>query len=581
MECRKIMKIKHNQIVPLRWCSEVIGKRKIYILGLLILQILLGGSSILYAMLLRNLIDAAVEKNVPVFKSNVVYFFVLLIFQIVISALGRYLAEQSRSSMENRFKQRLFNCLLKKDYYSVKSVHTGEWMNRLTSDTVIVANSLTQIVPNICGMTVRLIGALGAIVLLNASFAIIIFPAGLLVLLMTHRFRGVLKKLHKKIQEKDGRVRVLLQESLSSMLVIRAFGREKQIELSTDQAMREHKKARMKRNHFSNLFNTGFGAAMNGMYAVGAAFCGYGLLKGSMSYGTMTAILQLISQVQSPFANLTGYLPQYYSMLASAERLMEAEAFADDGKEAISDEEIQKFYKEDFLSLGMKNASFTYDSIEQDSKDSAQSVLENVDMEIRKGEFIAFHGPSGCGKSTVLRLLMCLYPLDSGELFIESTGGTIPLTSSYRGMFAYVPQGNQLMSGSIREIVAFGDTDKMQDEDKIWRALKIACADQFVHSLEKGLDTVLGEGGSGLSEGQMQRIAVARALFSDRPILLLDESTSALDEQTERELLENLRSMTDKTVLIVTHRMAAKDVCVRQFVFSEDGIQTAGGRKYV
>ena len=117
----------------------------------------------------------------------------------------------------------------------------------------------------------------------------------------------------------------------------------------------------------------------------------------------------------------------------------------------------------------------------------------------------------------------------------------------------------------------------MQDEDKIWSALKIACADQFVRCLEKGLDTVLGEGGAGLSEGQMQRIAVARALFSDRPILLLDESTSALDEQTERELLENLRSMTDKTVLIVTHRMAAKEVCVRQFVFSEDGINIESG----
>ncbi|MDO4515425.1 MAG: ABC transporter ATP-binding protein, partial [Lachnospiraceae bacterium] len=287
-------------------------------------------------------------------------FLLLLLFQILIQILGRFLAEQSRSSMENCLKQRLFSCLLKRDYDSVKSVQSGEWMNRLTSDTVIVANGLTQIVPSISGMLVRLIGALGAIVLMKPVFAAVMIPAGAVVLSLTHGCRGILKRLHKMMQEKDGSLRVFFQESLSSMLVIRAYGKEEQMENMAKQAMLEHKRARMKRSHFSNIFNAGFGTAMNGMYAIGVAFCGYGLLKGTMSYGTMTAILQLIGQVQSPFANLTGYLPQYYAMLASTERLMEAETFIEDKTEQLSEEQIQQFYEQEFVSLGMKNASFTY-----------------------------------------------------------------------------------------------------------------------------------------------------------------------------------------------------------------------------
>jgi len=182
---------------------------------------------------------------------------------------------------------------------------------------------------------------------------------------------------------------------------------------------------------------------------------------------------------------------------------------------------------------------------------------------------VAFTGPSGCVKSTVLKLLMCLYPLDAGMRYLISNGGKQELTSAWRGLFAYVPQGNQLMSGTIREIVAFGDPEKMLQEEKLIQALKIACADKFVAGLELGMDTLLGERGTGISEGQMQRIAVARAVFSDNPILLLDEATSSLDETTEKELLKNLKAMTDKTVIIVTHRMAVLSICDKNIDFGE------------
>lgn len=561
----------------LRWMSEVTGKKKAYILYLLILQALLGGTSVLYAILLRNLIDGAVVGNTRAFIFSSVQFIGLVIFQISIRTLGRFLSEKSRSTMENRFKSRLFSCLLRKNFASVTSFHSGEWMNRLTSDTVVVANGLTQIVPGLGGMIVKLIGALIAVLALEPIFAVILVPGGLAMLLLTHGFRKILKRLHRQVQEKDGMLRIFLQERLGNLMIVRAFGMERQSEAGAAAVMREHQSARMRRNHFSNLCNTGFGAAMNGLYAFGAVFCGYGLLRGTMSYGTMTAILQLVSQIQTPFANLSGYLPQYYSMLASADRLREAEEYPDDSdEEGLSAEEIQKFYQNRFQTLELKDVSFSYQSLKDEPAESGHeesSQLKNISLEIRKGEYVAFSGTSGCGKSTLLKLLMCLYPSDSGTLFLTDSDGTkYPLTAAWRGLFAYVPQGNQLMSGSIREIIAFGDTDRMKEDEKLWNALRIACADTFVKELEQGLETTLGERGAGLSEGQTQRIAIARAVFSDRPVLLLDESTSALDEMTEQQLLENLRAMTDRTVIIVTHRPAALTVCSKWCIFTESGV---------
>ena len=192
---------------------------------------------------------------------------------------------------------------------------------------------------------------------------------------------------------------------------------------------------------------------------------------------------------------------------------------------------------------------------------------------MKKGEYVAFTGHSGCGKSTVIKLLMSIYKPDSGECYLGTSGDRLTLTPRYHRLFAYVPQENKLMTGTVREAVAFADKSKMHDNEKITQALKIACADEFVNELENGVDTLLGERGTGLSEGQTQRIAVARAVFSDSPVLILDEATSSLDTETEKMLLNNLRSMSDKTVLIVTHRPAALEICDRVLRFTENGIE--------
>ena len=241
-------------------------------------------------------------------------------------------------------------------------------------------------------------------------------------------------------------------------------------------------------------------------------------------------------------------------------------------KNSKSRGEIKSFYNEKFRSIGIENGFFTYNRADGD-KEKMPIVLENISVEIEKGDYVAFSGHSGCGKSTLLKLLMCLYRLDSGERFICGSDGRFPLDTDWLRLFAYVPQGNQLMSGTIREIVSFADKEKSGDDERINYALKAACADEFVSELEKGLDTELGERGQGLSEGQMQRIAIARAVFSENPVLMLDEATSALDEATEKKLLANLKKMTDKTVILVTHRTAVFEICNKIVNFSEKGIE--------
>lgn len=548
-----------------KWLWKVVGRHKLNIALLLFIQATLGISSVIFALVLRYVIDNASDGSKHGFFSCFALLILIISVQIVLRAAVRRVEESSRASIENACKRRLFNCLMKKDYAAVTAVHSAEWLNRLTSDTTVCANSAVEIIPGAVGMLVKMIGALVMMIVIEPKFALILFPGGAAMILITYLFRKILKRLHKKVQESDGKLRIFLQEHLENLLIVKSFSAEKISSSECEEKMALHKAARMKKNAFSNSCNIGFAAAMNGMYLIGLGYCGWGIIQGTVTYGTLMAIMQLIAQIQTPFANITGYLPRLYAMTASAERLMEAEGYPDDCPDgALSADEIRNFYVNDFTAIGLDKAEFAY----RDGKD----ILGGADVVIKKGEFTAFTGQSGCGKSTMLKLLMCFYPLKSGERYIlDKNGVHLPLTSQWHRLFAYVPQGNHLMCGTIRNVVTFSATDC--DCGRLRRALDIACASEFIDTLDGGDEYVLGEKGSGLSEGQMQRIAIARAVYSDAPLLLLDESTSAVDEMTERRLLENIRNLTDKTVLIVTHRPAALEFCSKIITMTENGIE--------
>ncbi len=551
------------------WLYRVPGRKKGLIAALAAVQAVTGATGVLYALLLRNIVNSAVAHDGGAFRRYVLFTVLLVCCQLALHAVIRWLSELSKSTLENTFKQRLTDTLLRKEYASVSSVHSGEWLNRLTNDTVVAANGYVEILPGLAGMAVRLVSALIVLIALDRIFALVLLPGGLLLALLTYAFRKALKRLHRQMQESDGRLRIFLQERIGSLMIVKAFGAENRTALEAAEKMRAHQGARMRKNRFSNLCGAGFGAAMHGMYLFGIIYCAYGILTGTQSYGTLIAVMQLVGQIQTPFASISGFLPRWYAMTASAERLMEAEQFAEETAtlQPLSAPEISECYHRRFESLCFRDARFSYPGEE------TLSVPEGFDLEIRKGETVAFTGHSGCGKSTALKLMMALYPLDSGQRVIRFIDGAErTLTAAFRRLFAYVPQGSALMNGTIREVVSFADPAQSGDEERLRRALRIACAEEFAYALENGPDSELGERGSGLSEGQMQRLAIARAIFADSPILLLDEATSALDEDTEKRLLENLRRLTDKTVVIVTHRPAVLSICDRVLHFTENGV---------
>ena len=547
------MKNAKNKNV-LKWIGEVIGRSFGWIGILGALHIAGAVLALTFAFSLRAVIDGATLGERDVFIKQFALLVLLILAMVTINALSRYIDERAKSTLEKRFRRRGFSELLHRSYGEVNAVHSGEWINRLTSDVTVIVNAAVQLIPGLLGIAVRMIGAISALVILIPEALWIIIPAGLVITVMSFLLRKKLKSYHTAVQESDGIVRSFMQERLGNLALIKTFTHEAKTVEIADEKMDGHVRSRMRRVHFSNICNIAMNLAMRGVYVFGVGLCGYKILRGEMSYGTMMAVLSLVNQAEAPFSQISGYLPQFYSMIASAERLMEIEKIT-------SDLEISKEAEgvEDFGAVGLCGASFSYDS--------ENRVLQNFDIEIKRGEYVALVGESGCGKSTVMKLLMSLYSLDGGESYLRlKNGDTVALTPAQRRLFAYVPQGNCLMNGSIREEISFSDGDIMKNDEKLRAALVAACA-EFVYELPNGLDSPLGEQGSGLSEGQLQRLAIARALLSERPILLLDEATSALDGETERTLLANLRAMTDRTVLIITHRPAALDVCDRRVNF--------------
>lgn len=533
----------------LQYLKEVTGNKKKYFLILITVQILQGISGVCFALLLRIVIDSALAHDGKLLIRNICLFIGLICLQMLFSALLRYYNELSKSTFENSCKARLFQQILSKDYGYVTSIHSAEWMNRLTSDTVVVSTGLTEIVPGIAGMVAKMIGALSMIIVLEPRFTFIIGIGGIFMIALTSIFRKKLRAYHKVMQEKDGKVRIFLQEHLHSLMIVKVFTKEQDTYKQSLETMEEHQRARMDKTRFSNICNIGFSFMMNGAYVLGAIYSVVGIYRGTVSYGTLMAMLQLINQIQSPFANITSYIPKYYAMIASSERLLEIESTIQD--------RIENNGCMDFESISLENIDFSYEK-------SREEILNNFSFNLHKGECVGFTGPSGCGKSTVLKVLLSLYPVTRGKKTIFYNNKEDELTSKYRHLFSYVPQGNQLMSGTIRDVVTFSN---VENEEKIWNALEIACASEFVQKLPDGLDTKLKEQGSGISEGQMQRLAIARAIYSNRPILLLDEATSALDVNTEKQVLSNLKEMKDITVIIITHRLEALSICTREVQF--------------
>ncbi len=560
--------MSHKQKSALSW---IVSSSRSQFFNIIILSFVYGLNAFIGVYnteFARQLVDAAV-KGVKgggslndVIRYGLFYLGITLVQILTLIAARNYSFKVS-AKLDMSIKSKLFYHMMNKDYADISAYHSGELMNRLTNDVGVVTSSVATIIPNLVFFIVKLIGVFYVLVRINAYFALIFVAGGALIMAAGAIFKPISKRMHKDVQAKEGKVRSFMQEGLGSLLMIKTFGAQEKMRSSAYELQEVSYRAQRKRNLFSIITGTSMSAVFSLAFVWGLGWGAYMLYYGSISYGVLMQITTLISQIRTPIQGMTNIFPTYFNALASAERIIEIENLAEE-QVLHSDVKVDELYRE-MKEICFNDISFSFDR---------DIILEHTSLTIRKGEFVAISGISGIGKSTLMKLLLSVYQPKEGEIIIRTDREKYQVDKSLRKLFSYVPQGNFLLSGTLRENIAFVAPDA--DESDIMHAAQIACAEEFIRELPQGLDTVIAEHGGGLSEGQVQRIAIARAILTRAPIILLDEATSALDEATEKQLLYNLRGLKDKTCIIISHKKAAFDICDKTVTIADKKIKLHG-----
>lgn len=525
-----------------------IGKKSL--LGILLITLLSGMSAagyIVLAVASKGIIDVATGDASGSLWLWASVLLSVLVFEIADSYLSSYLRVRIHSKQEMYLKDRLLNLYIKKEYKSIYKIHSGEMVNKLSGDVETVVSGMVSILPRVVSILTKLVLGIGALFYLDAGFALLVLACGLLFSIASRLYSKKYKHLHKQMQQTNGEMHSFIQECAENVVVIKSFATDLPIRQRLAEKMRKNYKIKLKRNLVSNLAGAGMGLLFTGGYYVIFVWGALQISIGAITYGTLMGLMQIVAQIRTPLYNASGIFPQIFSMLASAERLIELENLPEENMgNPLPVAEVYAGMR----CLRGEDIHFSYDN---------EPILSGGDFCIPKGSVTVITGESGVGKTTLFRMLLGLFVPTSGTISLETETGSIPVGVDTRSLFSYVPQGNMILSGTICENISFC-RDTASDEE-IEQAAKTAMIYDFVAALPKGFDTELGERGLGLSEGQIQRIAIARALLSQAPILLLDEATSALDEKTERALLENIKAMKDKTVILITHRPMALEIC--------------------
>ncbi len=499
---------------------------------------------VVFALGTKGVINSAMGGNWQGFVNACFVLLAIIVGILLTQFLDKYLRERLTTELDRDWKRDLLHDLLHGDYAGVSAYHSGELLNRLNNDVATVDSSIVTLLPNVAAMITRLVSAFVILVTMEPWLCVAALAIGGLVVAVTSVVRRKLKNLNKRVSEENGRVSGFLQETLEKLLMVQAMDVSDEMEKRADKLMGVRFAIQQKRKNISLLSSTCVSVFAMGASFAALVFCAARMMQpgSGMDYGTLMAVTQLINQLKAPMVNMSSIMPQYIAMVAAAERLMELVELSQEPPQRLEPEQVYP----KITGIRAENLCFAYDR---------DRVFENAEFTLQKGQFGVILGHSGIGKSTLLKIMLGIFRPADGGVYLCADGKKIPLDRTTRKLFAYVPQGNLLISGTLRENLILTRPDAT--EEQIQRAVHISAMDDYLPSLPKGLDTVIGESAAGLSEGQAQRLSIARAILSDAPILLLDEATSALDAQTEELVLHRLSSLEDKTCIAVTHRPAA------------------------
>ena len=445
---------------------------------------------------------------------------------------------------QNRMQQKMLDRILRSEWQGRERLHSGDVINRLEKDVGNVVVFLTETIPSTVSTLALFLGAFFYLFSMDKLLSVVIIVMLPIFIVFSKLYINRMRFLTREVRDSDSKVQSVLQETVQNRMIIKTLESDSMMVDKLENTQSELRQKVVKRTAFSVFSNLilNFGFALG--YLIAFLWSAMRMSAGTLTFGGMTAFLQLVNKIQGPARSLTRLVPQFVSVFTAAERLMELE-------ENPLEEQGDPLLMEAPCGIRFNDVSFAYE------KEEGQ-VINHLSFDFKPGSCTAILGETGAGKTTLVRMILALIRPQGGEVAIYNGKDSATLSPRHRCNLVYVPQGNTLLSGTIRENLRLGRVTATDEE--MGNALQLACAD-FVKDLPAGLDSLCSESGGGLSEGQAQRIAIARALLREGSVMLFDEATSALDPETERRLLQNILANHDKTIIFITHRPAVVDYC--------------------
>ncbi len=567
MENLKKLKPSKDLWVKIKWMGSYAKPAVPFLIFSIIVNIIFAVIGIYNVTVSKSLIDSAISGDSEGTIRWLIVMLVITLISMLSTPITSFMSTHSSTKLTQNIQRKIYQHIQCSDWLEQSKFHSVSLLTRVTSDVSNISSAILGTIPSLVSLTVTLFGSFYTLISWAPSIAFAAVFIGPFLILVGKYFSSKLKDLYKEAQEEDVKYRSFMQESIQNIMIVKTFCMEKVNMHRLIEIQNNKYKIAMRNTRLSTMTSMSMSFCSSLAYFTIFTWGVLNIAKGISTYGTFTGMLQLYSKVQAPFSSLASMIPGLISTIAAAERLMEIEAIpvekmADEKElddigslevalDSISSKVSSTFNKPNIV---FDNVSFAYKA--------NNNILNNINLTIDAGETIAFVGPSGEGKTTMIRLILSLINPTEGNILLSEGNLVKEINRNYRELISYVPQGNTLFSGSIRDNLKYGNPNASDDEIKA--ALSNACAIDFVNELEDGLDTMIGEKGVGISEGQAQRIAIARSFLRERPILILDEATSALDPETEVNVLKAVRALPTKpTCIIITHRPSALNICNR------------------
>lgn len=553
----RFLKDWRNQSSYLFWLVRYSKPYLPKILLCMLINLLVTFLSTGMAVVSKHIIDKATSGDG--IAAAIIIYIIATLLMIGLNVVAQMVALVLDEKFSFGIRKQLYEQIINAHWMDVKRYHTGDLMTRMTSDAGNISNGIIYTIPTIIELVLELLVTFFTLFYYEPMLAVFALMIGPVAAVISFWLGRKLKKLQIKVQESESAYRSYLQESMANLLIVKSFANEKYATDRLVQLRDERFKWVYKKSRLSVISSTSMGLSFQLAYIVAFSYGAVCLTTKVITFGTMSLFLTLINRIQAPIVSLAQQIPKIVSILASAGRVIELQNIP-------LEERLKKHMDTEHVGVRVENVSFHY-------ANEKENVFEGADIAIRPGECVAIVGASGIGKTTLIRLIMSFMSSYSGNIvYYNEKGEEIKANAGIREFISYVPQGNTLFSGTIRENIRMGKLDATEEE--FTQALKMAAAYDFVQELPNGIDTVIGERGHGISEGQAQRIAIARALIKKAPFLILDEATSALDAQTELAVLQGIQQLEPKpTCLVITHRLSVLPYCDRQIIIEDKRIR--------